>query len=50
MPEIKDTVEDRLDRIEQTLEDLKEGQDRIEEAIANVSLPGSDYSVFERED
>lgn len=42
-----DTIIEVLDQIEQNQDDLADGQERLEEAVANVSLPGSNYTVDE---
>lgn len=44
------TDRELLEAILETLDEIKEGQERLEEAVANVSLPGVNYSVDNLED
>ncbi len=47
-------ISSQLERIEENQETLRtevrEGQERLEEAIANLSLPGSNYGIVEYQD
>lgn len=45
MPITLEQIAAQLDRIEALLEDTKEGQERLEEAVANVSLPGTNFDI-----
>jgi hypothetical protein len=43
-------LEARLTAIEDNQEGLEEGQADLKESVANLSLPGSGYSVFTPEE
>lgn len=42
-----DILLDMVKSLQDEIEELKDGQERIEEGIANVSLPGSDFDTFQ---
>jgi hypothetical protein len=45
-----DAIVAQLERIEEKQDMLAEGQERLEESIANVSLPGSNFQIEHYED
>lgn len=40
-----ESINNRLEGLDQKIEELREGQERLEEAVANVSLPGPNYGI-----
>lgn len=44
-----DILLDLVKSLQDEIEELKDGQERIEEGIANLSLPGSNYETFDVE-
>jgi hypothetical protein len=41
-----DTILSNQEAIQEQLEEISDKQDRLEEGIANISLPGAGYSIF----